>query len=110
MTFTRNTRPRVEVLKGHNMRMILLGLASAALLWTTPAPAEISRPAIVLAAAPQTGAPPADDKEEELTPEQKMSRRFPQPVRVGFLIGLPLLDWSDSTIGYIQQVIRTPEG
>jgi hypothetical protein len=39
-----------------------------------------------------------------------MNRRFPQPVRVGFLIGLPVLDWQDSTIGFIRQVVRTPEG
>ena len=28
-----------------------------------------------------------------------MQRRLPQPVKVGFLIGLPILDWDDSTIG-----------
>ena len=39
-----------------------------------------------------------------------MRRRYPQPVRVGFLIGLPVLDDDDSTIGYIQQVVRTPDG
>ena len=39
-----------------------------------------------------------------------MRRRFPQPVRVGDLIGLPLLDWDDSTIGYVRHVVRTPEG
>ena len=39
-----------------------------------------------------------------------MRRRFPQPVRVGDLIGLPVLDWQDSTIGYIHQVVRTPAG
>ena len=36
-----------------------------------------------------------DDDEENLSPEEKMRRRFPQPVRVGDLIGLPLLDWDD---------------
>ena len=30
---------------------------------------------------------PADDAEENLSPEEKMRRRFPQPVRVGDLIG-----------------------
>ena len=53
---------------------------------------------------------PADDAEENLSPEEKMRRRFPQPVSVGDLIGLPLLDWDDSTIGYVRHVVRTPEG
>ena len=39
-----------------------------------------------------------------------MRRRFPQPVRVGDLIGLPVLDWQDSTIGRIKYVVRTSEG
>jgi hypothetical protein len=39
-----------------------------------------------------------------------MNRRFPQPMRVGDLVGLPVLDWRDSTIGFVQQVIRTPAG
>jgi PRC-barrel domain len=54
--------------------------------------------------------PPADDEEENLSPEEKMRRRFPQPVKVGDLIGLPLLDGDDSTIGYVRHVVRTPEG
>lgn len=52
----------------------------------------------------------ADDDDENLSPEEKMRRRFPQPVKVGDLIGLPLLDGDDSTIGYVRHVVRTPEG
>jgi hypothetical protein len=48
--------------------------------------------------------------DEEQSPEEKMEARFPQPVRVGFLVGLPLLDGGDSTIGFIRDVVRTPEG
>ncbi len=48
--------------------------------------------------------------EKELTPEQKMQKRFPHPVRVGDLIGLAVLDDDDSTIGYVREVARTPEG
>jgi hypothetical protein len=59
---------------------------------------------------PQAAQAPAADAEENLSPEEKMRRRFPQPVRVGDLIGLPLLDWDDSTIGYVRHVVRTPEG
>jgi hypothetical protein len=51
-----------------------------------------------------------DDDQDNLSPEEKMRRRFPQPVRVGDLIGLPLLDWDDSTLGYVRHVVRTPEG
>jgi len=39
-----------------------------------------------------------------------MRRRFPQPARVRDLIGLPLLDWSDNTLGYVQRVVRTRDG
>ena len=59
-------------------------------------------------AAPAKAA--TDDDQENLSPEEKMRRRFPQPVRVGDLIGLPLLDWDDSTIGYVRHVVRSPEG
>lgn len=76
----------------------------------TPGLAQM-QPRIIVAAAPQADAPPSENKnEKKLTPEEQMGRRFPQPVRVGFLIGLPVLDWQDSTIGFIQQVVRTPEG
>ena len=39
-----------------------------------------------------------------------MQRRFPQPTRVGFLIGLPVLDWEENTLGYVQRVVRTADG
>lgn len=47
---------------------------------------------------------------EQKTPEQKMLARFPQPVLVGDLIGLSVLDGNDSTIGYVREVARTPDG
>ena len=52
----------------------------------------------------------ADKSEDQRSPEEKMARRFPQKIRVGDLVGLPVLDWSDRTIGYVQQVVRTPVG
>jgi hypothetical protein len=51
-----------------------------------------------------------DDKEPQQTPEQKMAKRYPQPVRVSFLLGLPILDENSSIIGHVQAVVRTPEG
>ena len=49
------------------------------------------------------------DKEKKKTPEEKMQARFPQPVKVGHLLGLPVLDDKDSTIGYVERVVRTPQ-
>lgn len=40
----------------------------------------------------------------------RMQRRFPQPVRVGDLVGIPLLDDDSRTLGYVRQVVRTPQG
>jgi hypothetical protein len=48
-------------------------------------------------------APAADGK----TPEQRMQARFPQKVRVGDLIGLPVQDDDDRIIGYVTDVART---
>jgi hypothetical protein len=42
--------------------------------------------------------------------EAKMARRFPQKVKVGDLIGLPVLDDDNVTRGHVQQVVRSPEG
>ena len=42
--------------------------------------------------------------------EARMQRRFPQPVKVGDLIGLPVLDDDDVTLGRVRQVVRTPQG
>lgn len=59
------------------------------------------------ATAPQDTQPNSD---KTLTPEERMKRRYPQPVKVGFLVGLPMLDEQDSTYGYIRDVVRTAEG
>jgi hypothetical protein len=60
------------------------------------------------ASTQQPTAQPA--KEEQLSPEETMRRRWPHPARVSDLIGLPLLDWHDNTLGYVQRVVRTPDG
>jgi hypothetical protein len=68
---------------------------------------------VVEAAAPSQPAPhPAtpDSGNKEPTPEERMNSRFPQPVRVGDLIGLPILDDYDVTIGHVRNVVRTPQG
>ncbi|MCS0496451.1 PRC-barrel domain-containing protein [Ancylobacter sp. MQZ15Z-1] len=45
-----------------------------------------------------------------LTPQERMNRRFPQKVRVGDLIGLPMQDYDDRVLGYVEKVVRTPDG
>src|SRR5258708_4704486 len=80
----------------------LAGLGSIGLLATALHAAPADRP-IVLA---QQAAAPAQDE----SPEAKMNRRFPQKVRTGDLIGLPMLDDDDVTLGLVQKVVRTPEG
>lgn len=48
--------------------------------------------------------------EHQLHAAERMERRFPQPVRVGDLIGLRVLDDNDVTIGIVRHVARTTEG
>ncbi len=51
-----------------------------------------------------------NDAQNPMPMDERMNRRFPQPVRVGDLIGLPVLDDDDSTLGFVRQVVRTPQG
>jgi hypothetical protein len=62
----------------------------------------------VILIRPQFSCAQASAAEPEPSPEEKMRRRFPHPVKVGDLIGLPLLDYYDSTIGFVRDVARTP--
>jgi hypothetical protein len=39
-----------------------------------------------------------------------MRRRYPQPVKVGDLIGLPVLDDDDRTLGRVRSVVQTASG
>src|SRR5271154_3968549 len=54
--------------------------------------------------APAAGADAADRSDAA---EQRMRRRFPQPVRVGDLVGLPVLDDGSRTLGLVREVVRT---
>ena len=71
--------------------------------------ATVSTPAIVLAQAmvPPTG---MDDATKPMPMAERMNRRFPQAVRVGDLIGLPVLDDRSSTLGFVRKVVRTAAG
>ena len=77
--------------------------AAAALLLLVALP-----PGIASAAGPQENAAKPD--EPSRTAEERMARRHPQPVKVGALIGLPVLDGGDSTYGFIREVVRTSGG
>ncbi|HEY6258486.1 MAG TPA: PRC-barrel domain-containing protein [Xanthobacteraceae bacterium] len=59
------------------------------------------------AMVPPTG---LNDAQNPMPMDERMNRRFPQPVRVRDLLGLPVLDDYDSTLGFVQQVVRTPQG
>lgn len=69
-------------------------------------------PRIFLASGPAPAPGPTITSADGSIPNsnERMQKRFPQPVRVGFLIGLPVLDWDDSTIGYVQDLVRDSNG
>jgi hypothetical protein len=83
-----------------------LGVLTAATLLLASAMA-VPIPGANAAGPQESQARPEDQK---YTPEQRMARRYPQPVKVGFLVGLPVLDARDSTFGYIREVVRTADG
>jgi hypothetical protein len=70
--------------------------------------AQVVLAQVVLAQAmvPPTG---MDDANKPMPMVERMNRRFPQPVRVGDLIGLPMLDDRASTLGFVRQVVRTAQ-
>jgi hypothetical protein len=77
-------------------RTLLLGLALAA-----------------AGAAPAAAQAPHDMPVQTPMPtnaEARMARRWPQPVRVGDLIGLPVLDDDNATLGHVRAVVRSPQG
>jgi len=77
-----------------NMKWLSVRLLVAALL---------SSPVLHQSAAQE---PP----QHQPTQEERYLARFPQPAKVGHLIGLPVLDGRDSTIGYVRDVVKTADG
>lgn len=61
-----------------------------------------------LVAAADDAAPPQPKVDD--SPEARMNRRFPQKVRVGDLIGLPVIDDDYGALGDVVEVVRTPAG
>jgi hypothetical protein len=85
------------------MRHLALAPLFALLLATLPA----------YAGGPAGGAHAQDQQApdaDERTPEERMNSRFPQKVRVGDLIGIPIQDYDDRILGYVTDVVRKPNG
>ncbi len=90
-------------------RFTAIGLAISAITAAqTAAGAASADRTLVLAQAmvPPTG---MEEKKKPKTAAERMQARFPQPVRVGDLIGLPLLDDSSCTLGHVREVVRTAD-
>jgi hypothetical protein len=85
------------------MRPIALSMLLALLLATLAAHAAVPTGG-AHTQRPQAPAP------EEQTPEERMNARFPQKVRVGDLIDLPVQDYDDRILGYVTDVVRKPDG
>jgi hypothetical protein len=50
------------------------------------------------------------DAQNPMPMKERYLRRFPQPARVGDLIGMPVIDLYAKTLGYVRKVVRTPAG
>src|SRR6201997_5331039 len=94
-------------------RIAALGLLLAAMSLAAPANATTRVPTgnrlIVVAQAmiPRTG---MMDAQNPMPMKERYLKRFPQPARVGDLIGMPVLDLYSKTLGYVQKLVRTPAG
>ena len=87
-----------------------VALASALLIgaWAATQP-SVTAAAFELAQAmvPPTG---MMDAQHPMPMNERYLKRFPQPARVGDLIGLPVLDLNSSTLGYVRQIVHTAAG
>jgi PRC-barrel domain len=79
-----------------------IGLTLAAML-AAANPAAVRAQAMI----PPTG---MMDAQHPMPMNERYLKRFPQPVRVGDLVGLPVLDDQMSTLGTVRQVVRTAQG
>ena len=94
-------------------RIAAPGLLLAAIGLAAPVGAASSVPAsgpfvvLVQAMIPRTG---MMDAQHPMPMNERYLKRFPQPARVGDLVGLPVLDLHSSTLGYVRQIVRTSAG
>ena len=80
-------------------RELIAMLSSAVVAWPLAARAQ--------AMVPRTG---MMDAQDPMPMNEHYLKRFPQPARVGDLIGLPVLDLNSSTLGYVRQIVAFPPG
>jgi len=80
-----------------------LGLAASALASTEAAAAGAKQ-----AATEDDKA--SSSKPPDLSPEEKMARRYPQPVKISYLVGLPMIDENNETLGHVLRVVRSAAG
>ena len=80
---------------------VVFGLTFAAILAANPAAVRAQ------AMIPPTG---MMDSQHPMPMNERYLKRFPQPVQVGDLVGLPVLDEQMSTLGTVRQVVRTADG
>jgi hypothetical protein len=87
--------------------LVLVGAFAAG----AAAPANTAPVSVAAFRIAQLTAPPlaTADAGETSTAEQRMRRRYPQAVRVGDLVGLPVLDDNSRTLGYVRAVVRTSQ-
>ena len=94
-------------------RIAAPGLVLAAMILAVPANATTlkrygSSPIVIAQAMiPRDG---MMDAQNPMPMKERYLRRFPQPARVGHLIGMPVLDLYSKTLGYVREVVRTPAG
>jgi hypothetical protein len=87
-------------------------LAATVLVATDAMPQTIDRGfAVAQANIPPTGMGDQDMAmaAANMAAEERMKRRYPQPIRVGALIGARVSDNDSRTIGFVRHVVRTPQ-
>ncbi len=97
-----------------NTRILILALAvlPAGSAAAGDTDAALDRIKVAQATVPPTGMG-SEDKAmaaEGMPAAERMRRRFPQPARVGSLIGLPVIDENARTLGYVRELVRTRQG
>jgi hypothetical protein len=87
-------------------RLTAFGVASGLTLagiFAAASPATVRAQAMI----PPTG---MMDAQHPMPMNERYLKRFPQPVRVGELVGLPVRDEQANTLGSVREVVRTAQG